>query len=409
METVWDDRYAYRMKSMKSSAIREILKLTQKPEVISLAGGLPAPKVFPVKEFQQAANRTLEQHAEKALQYGTTEGYLPLREMIAERSARYGLNVSAKNVSITSGSQQALDLIGRLFIDRGDKIIVENPSYLGALQAWNAYGADYIPVPMDEDGMRTAELEKALRRGAKFIYVLPNFQNPSGVTLSLRRRKELVALADKYGTPIIEDDPYGQIRFEGEHLPPVAVIDSEYRGQEGNEYDGNVIYLSTFSKLLAPGLRIAWTIGAESVIRKLVQAKQGADLHTSSFNQIAVYEVSQNDFLDKHIEVIKLTYKERRDAMLEAMDELFPQEVKWTHPEGGMFLFVTLPEGLDATLLLEKAVQKNVAYVPGEVFHPMGDGKNTMRLNFSYSDPDTIRIGIARLGAMLKEEIYRPA
>ena len=406
METVWEDRYAYRMKSMKSSIIREILKLTQKPEVISLAGGLPAPKVFPVKEFQEAANRTLELHAEQALQYGTTEGYLPLREMIAERSARFGLNISAQNVSITSGSQQALDLIGRLFINRGDKIIVENPSYLGALQAWNAYGADYIPVPMDEEGMQTAELEKALRRGAKFIYVLPNFQNPSGVTLSLRRRKELVALADKYGTPIIEDDPYGQIRFEGEHLPPVAVIDSEYRQQQGNHYDGNVIYLSTFSKLLAPGLRIAWTIGAESVIRKLVQAKQGADLHTSSFNQIAVYEVSQNNFLDKHVEVIRATYKERRDAMLEAMDELFPPEVTWTHPEGGMFLFVTLPEGLDATLLLEKAVQKNVAYVPGEVFHPMGDGKNTMRLNFSYSDPDTIREGIARLGAMLKEEIY---
>jgi len=406
METPWENRYAYRMTSMKSSFIREILKLTQQPEVISFAGGLPAPEIFPVKEFQEAAYRTLEENSERALQYGTTEGYLPLREMIAKRSARYGLKVKAENISITSGSQQALDLVGRLFIDRGDKVIVENPTYLGATQAWNAYGADYIPVPMDEEGLITSELEKALRQGAKFIYVLPNFQNPSGVTLSLKRRKELVALADQYKTPIIEDDPYGQIRFEGEHIPPVAVVDSEYRGQNGGSYDGNVIYLSTFSKLLAPGLRIAWAIGAESVMRRLVQAKQGADLHTSSFNQIAVFEVSKNDFLDKHVEIIRATYKERRDAMLEAMDELFPTEVKWTHPEGGMFLFVTLPEGLNAMDLFEKAVAKKVAYVPGSVFHPLGGGENTMRMNFSFPDPDTIREGIARLGEMLKEEIY---
>lgn len=406
METPWESRYAHRMKSMESSFIREILKLTQQPDVISFAGGLPAPKIFPVKEFQEAAYRTLEENSEKALQYGTTEGYLPLREMIAKRSARYGLKVRAENISITSGSQQALDLVGRLFIDRGDKIIVENPTYLGATQAWNAYGADYLPVSMDEEGMITSELEKALHKGAKFIYVLPNFQNPSGVTLSLKRRKELVALAERYGTPIIEDDPYGQIRFEGEHIPPIAVVDSEYRGQNGGSYDGNVIYLSTFSKLLAPGLRIAWAIGAESVMRRLVQAKQGADLHTSSFNQIAVYEVSQNDFLDKHVEVIRATYKERRDAMLEAMDEFFPVEVKWTHPEGGMFLFVTLPEGMDAMKLFDKAVEKKVAYVPGGVFHPLGGGENTMRMNFSFPDPDTIREGIARLGKLLKEEIY---
>jgi 2-aminoadipate transaminase len=406
METPWEYRYAHRMQAMKSSFIREILKLTQKPEIISFAGGLPAPKVFPVKEFQEAAYRVLENNPEKALQYGTTEGYLPLREVIVKRSARYGLNVRPENISITSGSQQALDLIGRLFINRGDKVVVENPSYLGALQAWNAYGAEYLSVPMDEEGMITSELEKALRRGAKFIYVLPNFQNPSGVTLSLKRREELVKLADHYGTPIIEDDPYGQIRFEGDHLPPVAVVDSKFRGQNGSDYNGNVIYLSTFSKLLAPGLRIAWAIGAESVIKRLVQAKQGADLHTSSFNQIAVYEVSQNDFIDKHVEVIRATYKERRDAMLEAMDELFPTEVKWTHPEGGMFLFVTLPKELNAIELFEKAVEKKVAYVPGAPFHANGGGENTMRLNFSFSDPDTIREGIARLGQMLKEEIY---
>ena len=406
METPWEYRYAHRVKSMKPSFIREILKLTQKPEVISFAGGLPAPKIFPVKEFQEAAYRVLEESSEQALQYGTTEGYLPLREMIAERSARYGLNVNSANISITSGSQQALDLIGRIFINRGDKVIVENPSYLGALQAWGSYGAEFIPVSMDKEGMITSELKKSLRMGAKFIYVLPNFQNPSGVTLSLQRRKELVALADQYGTPIIEDDPYGQIRFEGKHLPPVAVIDSEYREQKGNAYNGNVIYLSTFSKLLAPGIRIAWAIGAEKVMQRLVQAKQGADLHTSSFNQMAVHEINKNNFIDQHVDIIRATYKERRDAMLEAMDEFFPAEVDWTHPEGGMFLFATLPEGLDAMALFEKAVENNVAYVPGSVFHPMGGGENTMRLNFSFPDPETIREGIARLGKMLKKEIY---
>ena len=407
MEAPWEYRYAHRMKGMKGSFIREILKLTQKPEVISFAGGLPAPKVFPVKEFQEAASRVLAEHPEQALQYGTTEGYLPLRELIAKRSARYGLKVSAANISITSGSQQALDLIGRLFINRGDRVIIENPTYLGAIQAWNAYGASYIPVPMDDEGMITSKLESALRKGAKFIYVLPNFQNPSGVTLSLKRRQELVELADHYGVPIIEDDPYGQIRFEGEHIPPVAVVDSEFRGQNGSFYDGNVIYLSTFSKLLAPGIRVAWAIGAEGVMRRLVQAKQGADLHTSSFNQMAVYEVSKNDFLDEHVKVIRATYKERRDAMLEAMDEFFPTEVQRTHPAGGMFLFVTLPEGLDATELFEKAVKKNVAYVPGAVFHPTGGGENTMRINFSYSTPEAIREGIARLGILFKEEIYK--
>lgn len=407
METPWEYRYARRMKNMKSSVIRELLKLTQKPETISFAGGLPSPEVFPVEAFKAAAGRALEVSPEKALQYGTTEGYTPLRELIAERSVRYGLKVGVENISITSGSQQALDLLGRIFLNRGDHVIVENPTYLGAIQAWNAYGAEYIPVPMDDEGMITAELEKALRKGAKFIYVLPNFQNPSGVTLSLHRRQELVELADRYGVPIIEDDPYGQIRFEGEYLPSVAAVDSQFRGGNDANYNGNVIYLSTFSKLLAPGLRIAWVIGAEAVIKKLVQAKQGADLHTSSFNQIAVYEVSQNNFLDQHVELIRATYKERRDTMLEAMDELFPAEVTWTHPKGGMFLFVHLPAGMDATELFEKAIKRNVAYVPGAAFHAAGGGENTLRMNFSYSTPDMIREGIARLGELLKEEIYK--
>jgi 2-aminoadipate transaminase len=407
MQTPWEYRYAHRTQRMGSSVIRELLKLTEQPDIISFAGGLPAPEVFPVNEFQQACNAVLEQHGAQALQYSTTEGYKPLREMIARHNARYSVEVTADNILITSGSQQALDFIGRLFINRGDYIVVESPTYLGALQAWNAYGAQYISVPMDEDGMIVDELESALRKGPKFIYVLPNFQNPSGFTLSLERREKLVELADKYGVPIVEDDPYGQLRYEGENIPSVVYLDSKFRGPNGGHYSGNVIYLSTFSKLLAPGLRLAWVIAPPEVIRKLVMAKQAADLHTSSFNQYVAYEVGKGGFLDEHVKVIRATYKERRDVMLEMMEEMFPSERRWTHPQGGMFLWGILPEGMDAADALKIAIERKVAFVPGAAFHPNGGGANTMRINFSYSSPDTIREGITRLGKVLKELVNK--
>jgi 2-aminoadipate transaminase len=406
METPWEYRYAHRMKSMSSSVIRELLKLTEQPDIISFAGGLPAPEVFPVREFQQACNAVLEKDGAQALQYSTTEGYRPLREMIARHTARYTAEITPENVLITSGSQQALDFMGRLFINRGDYIVVESPTYLGALQAWNAYGAQYISVPMDKDGMIIDELEAALRKGPKFIYVLPNFQNPSGCTLSLERRKQLVLLADKYGVPIVEDDPYGQLRYEGEHIPSVVALDSEFRGPNGGHYSGNVIYLSTFSKILAPGLRLAWVIAPPEVIRRLVMAKQGADLHTASFNQYVAYEVGKGGFLDEHVKLIRSTYKERRDVMLEMMDEVFPDEVSWTHPLGGMFLWGILPEYMDSTDVLKTAIERKVAFVPGGAFHATGGGKNTMRINFSYSKPDTIREGVNRMGTVLKELIH---
>src|SRR5512146_3151172 len=327
MQTPWEYRYAHRTKSMGSSVIRELLNYAEQPGIITFAGGLPAPEVFPLKEFQQACNVVLETQGAQALQYSTTEGYLPLREMIARHSAQYMPEVTANNILITSGSQQALDFIGRLFINRGDYIVVESPTYLGALQAWNAYGAQYIPVRADEDGMIVDELEAALRIGPKFIYVLPNFQNPSGSTLSLERRKQLVELADRYGVPIVEDDPYGQLRYEGEHIPSVVALDSEYRGPNGGHYSGNVIYLSTFSKILAPGLRLAWVVAPPEVIRKLVQAKQGADLHTSTFNQMIAHEVAHGGFLDQHVHTIRSVYRERRDVMLSAMGEHFPTNV----------------------------------------------------------------------------------
>ena len=407
MQTPWEYRYAHRTQKMGSSVIRELLKLTEQPDIISFAGGLPAPDVFPLKEFQAACNIVLETQGRQALQYSTTEGYGPLREMIARHTARYSVQISAENILITSGSQQALDFIGRLFINRGDYIVCESPTYLGALQAWNAYGAQYISVPADEDGMIVEELEAALRVGPKFIYVLPNFQNPSGSTLSLERRMKLIEIADRYGVPIIEDDPYGQLRYEGEHIPSIVMLDSQYRNEDHGSYSGNVIYLSTFSKLLAPGLRLAWVVAPPQVIRRLVMTKQAADLHTSSFNQYVAYEVAKGGFLDEHVKTIRAIYKERRDVMLEMMEEMFPPEMRWTHPHGGMFLWGMMPQGVDAAEVLKIAVERKVAFVPGASFHPNGGGENTMRINFSYSSPDTIREGITRLGLTLKEALQR--
>jgi 2-aminoadipate transaminase len=409
MQTPWDHRYAQRTQRMGSSAIRELLKLTEKPDIISFAGGLPAPEVFPLEEFQAACERVLRDFGAQALQYSTTEGFLPLRELIARHAFRYGIEVTAENIFITSGSQQALDLLGKIFINPGDRILVESPTYLGALQAWNAYGAEYVPVPMDEQGMRTDALEEALRAGPKFIYVLPNFQNPTGVTLSKERRLQLVEMADHYGVPIVEDDPYGQLRYEGDHLPSVVVLDGEFRGSCHSCYRGNVIYLSTFSKILAPGLRLAWVIAPPEVIRKLVQAKQGADLHSATFNQLVAHEVAHGGFLDRHIYLIRDVYRERRDVMLAAMDRSFPPEVDWTQPEGGLFLWGILPESLESAEVLKVAIEEKVAFVPGGAFFPCGGGHNTMRINFSNATPENIRTGIGRLGNVLYQMVREHA
>jgi 2-aminoadipate transaminase len=407
MKTPWEYRYAQRTQRMGSSAIRELLKFTEIPDLISFAGGLPAPDVFPVKEFNAACDRVLRKQGTMALQYSATEGYLPLREMIARHSARYGIKITPDNVLITSGSQQALDLLGKILIDPGDRILVESPTYLAAIQAWNAYGAEFITVPMDEDGMNTDYLEEALRAGPKFIYVLPNFQNPTGETLSLERRQKLIALADQYGVPIVEDDPYGQLRYEGEHLPSIVVLDSQSRDDGNPCYRGNVIYLSTFSKTLAPGLRLGWVIAPPEVISKLVQAKQGADLHTATFNQVVAHEVSRGGFLDRHIHTIRRVYGERRDLMLAAMDRYFPPEVSWTYPLGGLFLWGTLPSYMDAKELLISCLDKKVAFVPGEPFHPTGGGVNTMRINFSNATHDEIQVGIRRLGTAIRKKLAR--
>ncbi len=404
MQTPWEYRYSQRTQRIKASAIRELLAVAERPGMISFGGGFPAPDVFPVEEFKRACIQVLETKGPEVLQYGSTDGYVPLRQMVSRYSIRSGMNIDISNILITSGSQQALDLIGKIFINRGDRILVESPTYLGALQAWNAYGAEYISVPVDEYGMRTELLEEALRTGPKFIYVLPNFQNPTGTTLPLERRMKIIELADRYGVPIIEDDPYGQLRYEGADVPSVEFLDSRVREQNGT-YTGNVIYLSTFSKILAPGLRLAWVVAPDTVIRKLALAKQGTDLNTSTFNQIVAHEVGQHGFIDRHVEVMKKVYLERRNAMLDSLEEHMPENVTWTHPEGGLFLWVTLPKNLDSTEMLPKTIEENVAYVPGEFFHPDGSGKNTIRLNFSFCSPDKINEGIARLGKAFKKKL----
>jgi 2-aminoadipate transaminase len=403
MSILWKSRYALRMERMTSSTIRELLKLTQRPEIISFAGGLPAAEYFPVERFQEACEYVLAEQAHQALQYGPTEGYMPLREMIAARLAQHGPCITADNVMITSGSQQALNLIGALLINPGDRVLVEQPTYLGAIQAFTQYQTSYIGVPTDHDGICTGHLPEALRHGPKFMYILPNFQNPAGVTISYERRVELIRLAQEQGVPIVEDDPYGALRFEGETIKPLVAIDAELTGHNGDCYTGNVIYLGTFSKTLAPGLRIAYVIAPPQVISRLVQLKQAADLHTSTFNQMVIYEVSKDGFIDQHIDKLRQVYRKRRDTMLAALDRYMPGEVDWTHPEGGLFLWMHLPEGMSDRTFFEAAVERNVAFVPGSAFFTIPDPPPTARLNFSCMDETHIVEGIKRMHEAYQE------
>jgi 2-aminoadipate transaminase len=411
MSTPWLQRYAQRTQRMTSSAIRELLKLTAQPDIISFAGGLPAPEVFPVEEVRAAVDVVLTRNGRKALQYSTTEGFPPLREMIVRHMARYGIVVDIDNILITTGSQQALDLIGKLLINPGDRILTEYPTYLGALQAFTMYGAEYVTVPVDDDGMLTEGLEEALRSGPKFIYALPNFQNPTGVTLAERRRVELISMSARYGIPVIEDDPYGQLRYEGEHIKPLVVIDAEAREcQDNGRYTGNVIYLSTFSKTLAPGLRLGWVVAPHEVTHRMVQAKQGTDLHTSTFDQMVAFEVASGGFVDRHVQQIRELYGRRRNVMLDALEHAFPDPgagVRWTRPRGGLFLWMTLPEWMDSAELLKEAVELKVAFVPGSPFHPDGGGRNTLRLNFSNASEEMIEQGVARLSTAIIRKLER--
>ncbi len=392
-------KFAKRLENAEGSAIREILKLASNPEVISFAGGLPAPELFPVEEMKKVALAVLDEQGQAAMQYSATDGYPPLREAIAERMNRkLHTNVTADSILVTNGSQQCLDFMGRVFLDEGDKIIVESPSYLGALNAFKAYGPQFIEIPTDGDGMIMSELEKALSENpdVKFIYVIPDFQNPSGRTWPIERRKQFMEIINKYEIPVAEDNPYGELRFEGEIFPSLKSYDTK----------GLVLFFGTFSKIFAPGFRLGWVSASPEILQKFNISKQSSDLQASTISQMEMAKFIEMFDLDAHVEKIKAVYGKRRTIMLDAMDEYFPEGVTFTRTDGGLFTWVTLPEGIDAAQLMKDVVlPNNVAYVPGEPFYPNGGNANHFRLNYSCMPEDKIVEGIKRLGKALHEAI----
>jgi 2-aminoadipate transaminase len=400
----WDTRFAARTRQMKRSTVREILKLTARPEVISFAGGLPAPELFPVERIRQATDTVLAERGREVLQYSTTEGMPELRELIARRLSAGRFQVHKDNIIITSGSQQAVDMIARILLDEGDSVVVENPTYVGMLTSWKPFHLDFLAVPTDGDGMLVDELESLLAEQPKLMYAIPTFQNPQGTSLTRERRVKLAQILVKHNLPMVEDDPYGELRYSGEPVPSMLQMEADCRG--ATNADGHVMYCGTFSKILTPGLRIGWVAAALPVIDKLVQVKQATDLHTSTLNQFITYEVARDEaFLDEHVTILRDVYRQRRDLMLQTMAEHFPEEVTWTRPEGGLFLMVTMPPHLNAADILKLALAHDVAFVPCDDFF-VGDARhNSFRLNFSNARPERIVAGIERLGGVLKEAL----
>ena len=391
-------KYAKRMDLFKKSELGEILKLIEKPEIISFAGGLPASELFPVEEMKKVAVKVLDENGEEALQYSGSQGYLPLGNHIANRmNSKSMTNVNSEDVLVTSGSQQALDYAGNIFLDEGDVVLCESPSYLGALNAFKNYQPKVMEVPTDKEGMITEELEKILEKNdtVKFIYVIPDFQNPTGITWSFERRKKFMEVINKYEMPVIEDNPYGELRYEGEFLPALKSLDTK----------GLVIYLGTFSKIFCPGYRLGWVCASKEILRKFITCKENSDLQTSTIGQRELSKYIDDYDLDEHVEKIKATYKKRRDLMLSCMKEEFPEGVSFTNPSGGLFTWVKLPEKLNAQELMEKCVENNVAYVPGGFFFPSGNKENYFRLNYSSCKEDKIVEGIKRLGKVLNEAV----
>ena len=387
-------RFASRMQDLRTSDIREILKVTQRPEIISFAGGLPASELLPAAEMAELARDVLLDDGVRALQYAPTEGLDTLRELIADRLRRlWGLQRSMDEVLVVSGSQQALDLTGKVFLDEGDVVLCESPTYLGAIGAFRAYRPTFVEVPTDDHGMVPAELEARLGSldRVKLIYVVPDFQNPSGRRWSVERRRTLAELAGGYNVPVIEDAPYAELCFEGEPMPPVAALGDTC----------TVVYLGTCSKILSPGMRLGWVVADSDLLRRYVLVKQGTDLHTSSLVQLLAARFMLDHDLEGHIARIRDVYRGRRDAMLAALEEHFPDDISFTRPSGGLFLWVELPEGMDARELLDRALEEHVAFVPGESFFPNGGHDNSLRLNFSAMPKERIWEGVRRLGRVL--------
>lgn len=386
-------------KRMKRSAIREMLKLTQRPEVISFAGGLPSPESFPVEQLKDITVEVLDTDSAKALQYGETEGDKKLREILVERYRNVGINATIDNLIITTASQQALDLIPKIFVNPGDKVICGLPSYLGGINAFAVYGAELVGIDLDDKGMRSDLLEKTLaqlkQKGEKpkFIYVIPDFQNPTGICMPEERRKEIIAIAQKYDILIIEDSPYRDVRFSGTPQKTMYELDGT----------GQVVLLGTMSKVFVPGFRLGWVLAHEDVIDKIVVAKQSTDLCTSAFVQKITAKYFEKGYFDKNLAKINSNYKVKRDIMVAAFHKYMPKGIKWTEPEGGLFLFVTLPEYMDADDLFKVAIEENVAFVPGTVFYCDGKGRNTLRINFSYMSKEMNEEGVKRLANAIKK------
>ena len=402
LDALWSSRTT----QLKASEIRELLKLTEKPDIISFAGGLPNPATFPSEEVAQATRRVTTTHAARALQYSTTEGILELRQAIAEHLGKDGMNVDPDHVLITNGSQQGLDLLGRVFIDSGDTIVTSNPTYLGALQAFNYYGAKYAAAESDDDGIIPDSLEEVFadlrKKGQrpKFLYLVPTFQNPAGTVIPENRRRRILDLAHEHDVLVIEDDPYGKLRFDGEPVPTMHAMDKENR----------VVYLGTFSKILVPGFRLAWSVAPERITRKMVISKQSVDLCTNAFTQFIAADLLAGGIVDRHLPTIIQMYRRKRDIMLSSMAKHFPKDgVHWTPTQGGLFTWASMPSHVNTTKMLEDAVAKHVAYVPGKSFFPSPtEGFNTMRLNFSHPTDENIAIGIERLGDTMHEWIDKP-
>ena len=401
-----EKNYSISARRMKKSAIRELLKLTGNDEIISFAGGLPAPDTFPTEEVGEITKAVMAREGKKALQYGATEGYKPfVEELIKWEKEVNGIDVEPKNLLVTTASQQALDLIGKVFIDPSDPVLVERPTYLGGLSAFNQYGAKFIGIKMDEDdsGISIDYLEEKLKtlkkdgEHYKFVYVVPDFQNPTGITIPYDKRKRLIELSDKYNFLLIEDTPYRELRYEGENVTPLYKIDTS----------GNVVSLHTMSKIFAPGLRLGWVVANEKLIDKLVTAKQAVDLCTPSFTQAITAEYMRRGHLKNNITNVIKKYSKKRDIMLKALDEHMPKhpDIKWTKPNGGLFLWITLPKYIDTETMFPEAIKENVAYIIGTAFDCYGQLKNTMRLNFSFPDEDVIEEGIIRLSNLIKRKL----
>ncbi|MDO4710404.1 MAG: PLP-dependent aminotransferase family protein [Peptostreptococcaceae bacterium] len=391
-------KYAERMNYLKPSDIREVMKIiASNPGTISFAGGLPDPALFPFEGILKAAKKVLKEEPVLALQYGMTQGKEDLRETIVELMKREEVETDAGSISITHGSQQGISLTSMLFLNPGDVVLTENPSYLGAFSAYRPYEIDFVGVDGDKDGMFMDDLEAKIRANGKvkMIYIIPNFQNPTGRTWSLERRKALIEVADRYDLPIVEDNAYGELRFDGERIPSIKSLDTE----------GRVLYLGSFSKVLAPGLRVGWLCSSKEIAPKFEYLKYGADLQNTELSQMIIQTFLRENDLDDHLNKIKEVYKRRRDRMINEIKHSFPGKAKYYHPEGGMFVWVELPPHINTRELLKKAVAKKVAFVPGGSFYPAGDCESSMRLNFSTMEDDKIAEGIRILGELLHEEI----